>query len=36
MMFDTSPWMGERKLPVFQQYKLDYFLDKYKDGFRKA
>ncbi len=35
MMFDTSPWMGERKLPKFQQYKLDYFLDKYKEGFRK-
>lgn len=29
MMFDTSPWMGERKLPKIQQYKMDYFIDKY-------
>jgi para-nitrobenzyl esterase len=34
MMMDVSPWMGERKLPKIQQYKLDYFLDKYKDRFR--
>ena len=28
MMFDVSPWMGERKLSKIQQYKLDYFLGK--------
>ncbi len=36
MMLDVSPWMGERRLPKLQQYKLDYYLDKYKDGFRKG
>lgn len=29
MMFDTSSWMGERKLAKVQQYKLDYFMRKY-------
>ena len=35
LMMDVSPWMGERKLPKVKQYMLDYFLDKYKDGFRR-
>ena len=34
MMFDSALWMGERKLPKLQQFKLDYFLDKYREGFR--
>lgn len=34
LMMDVSPWMGERKLPKVRQFILDYYLEKYKDGFR--
>ncbi len=34
MMMDTSPWMGERTLPKMQRYKIDYYMDKFRDQFR--
>ena len=32
MMFDVSPWMGVRKLQKIQQFKLDYFTEKIREG----